>query len=319
MNLIRNDWQIGEIKEIYNTPLLELIYRAASIHRQFHEADKINLNTLISIKTGACVEDCAYCSQSARYNTDVEPQPLMKLDKVLEEARRAKANGVPRVCLSASWRSVPAGKDFENVLEMIQKVREMGMKVCCTLGMISTEQAKILANAGISAYNHNLDTSEAFYDEIITTRTYKDRLNTLNNLQEAGVSYCSGGIIGMGETVDDRISMIHTLATMKTHPYTVPLNILIPISGTPLENKPCVPVWDMIRLIATTRIVMPKTVICLAAGRVYMNDEAQALCFMAGANSIFIGDKLLTTENPDCNHDVRLLDILGLKTFEPVN
>jgi len=316
MTTIRHNWIKEDINQIYHTPLLELIYQAATIHHEFHRANHIKLNTLISVKTGACIEDCSYCAQSSRYQTHVEPHELLDINKVIRIAETVKDNGVPRVCLSASWSEVPGNKHFDNVLQMVDKLRVMGLEVCCTMGKLSKEQAVKLKAAGVTAYNHNIDTSKEFYNKIITTRTFEDRLDTLDNLVDAGMNYCSGGIIGLGETVDDRISMLHTLASRNVHPFTLPLNMLIPVNGTPLENNEKVSAWDMIRVIATARMIMPATIICLAAGRLDMSDEAQALCFMAGANSIFIGTKLLTCENPSIEHDMNLLKLLGLEQFK---
>lgn len=315
MQEIRNDWTKQQVSEIFHLPLLELVYKASAIHRKYNDASKIKISQLISIKTGACVEDCAYCAQSSRYKTSVQPHRTLSLKEVLQEAANSKSSGVERVCLSASWRNVPDGKQFDELLEMIAKVQEMGLSVCCTTGMVNKEQAEKLAGAGITAYNHNLDTSDEFYSQIITTRSYEDRLDTIDKLINAGVQHCTGGIIGLGESEDDRISMIHKLATLKKHPYTVPLNTLVPIPGTPLADKPLLQSWEMIRMIATVRMVMPESMICLAAGRKQMASEGQALCFMAGANSIFVGTKLLTTPNPTIDDDMELLGKLGLEKY----
>jgi biotin synthase len=292
-----------------------LDFKASSVHREFHDPSKIKVSQLISIKIGACIEDCAYCAQSSRYNTGVEPHKTLTVQEVLNEALQSKEKRIERVCLSASWREIPEGKQFDELLQMISKVKEMGLSVCCTLGMINENQARSLAKSGITAYNHNLDTSDEYYSKIITTRSYKDRIDTINRLIDAGIQHCTGGIIGLGESVDDRVSMIHQLATMKKHPYTVPLNTLVPIKGTPLENNPVLPSWDMIRIIATVRMVMPQSMICLAAGRKQMTDESQAMCFLAGANSIFVGTKLLTTPNPEMESDMELLKKLGLQSY----
>lgn len=314
--MIRNNWTIKEIEEIYNLPLMELVYKAASVHREYHDPQKVKVSTLISVKTGACAEDCSYCAQSARYNSGLESHPLMQLEEVLKNAEEIKAQGVRRVCLSASWRKIPDTKEFERVLEMIKTVKEKGLGVCCTMGLLDLEQAVKLKEAGVTAFNHNLDTSDAYYDKIITTRTYTDRLETIDNMIEAGLQHCSGGIIGLGESHHDRISMLHTLATLRKHPYTVPFNTLVPIKGTPLENNKLVEVWDMIRIIATARMLMPESMICLAAGRKTMTMEGQAICFMAGANAIFVGKKLLTTPNPDFDDDMKMLEILGLQSMD---
>lgn len=313
MTTIKNNWTLEEVEQIYHLPLLDLVYQAASVHRKFHDANKIKVSTLISLKTGACVEDCSYCAQSSRYKTHVEPHKFLTLHQVIDSAKKAKENGASRICLSASWRKVEQNKDFENLIQMIREVKKLDLKVCCTLGMITKEQAEILVNEGISAYNHNLDTSEDFYPNIITTRTYQDRLDTLENLMDAGVPYCSGGILGLGEKNIDRIKMLHTLATQKKHPYSVPLNCIVPIRGTPMANKPLVNIFEMVRMIATARILMPEAIVCLAAGRTQLTDEGQALCYLAGASSIFIGEKLLTTPNPELNKDKELMCILGLE------
>jgi len=319
MGTPKHNWTLQEISEIYHTPLLELLYNASTVHRQHHHANKVKISMLISVKTGACTEDCAYCSQSSRYNTFVDHAEKMSVDAVLAAAKEAKESGVERVCLSASWGKVPSNKDFDDVLTMIEKIKAMDMSVCCTLGMIDKKQAKQLSVAGITAYNHNLDTSKDFYKEIISTRTFADRLETIENLMEAGVNVCSGGILGMGESEDDRISMLHILATLEKHPYTVPLNCIVPVKGTPLENTALLPVWDMVRMIATARIIMPETMLCLAAGRTQMTDEGQALCYIAGVNSIFVGKKLLTTPNPDISDDMKLMQKLGLEVYDKEN
>ncbi|MEX6686655.1 biotin synthase BioB [Danxiaibacter flavus] len=313
---IRNDWTLEEIHEIYNTPLLELVFKAANVHREYNDTAEVQVCTLLSIKTGGCTEDCAYCPQAARYNTGVNVQALMKKEEVLAYAQKAKDAGSTRFCMGAAWREVRDNRDFDRVLEMVKGVNEMGMEVCCTLGMLTEDQAKKLADAGLYAYNHNLDTSSEYYESIITTRTYEERLNTLDNVRKAGVSVCCGGIIGLGETHEDRIGMLHTLATMPQHPESVPINALVRVAGTPLENNQKTDIWDMVRMIATARILMPKTMVRLSAGRTEMNVAEQALCFMAGANSIFAGDKLLTTPNPSFDEDNRMFDLLGLKPRE---
>ena len=310
--MIRNDWSLEEIKEIYNTPLLELVYRAATVHRQYNETGEVQVCTLLSIKTGGCSEDCAYCPQAARYHTNVNVHALMKYEEVMEYAAKAKAAGSTRFCMGAAWREVRDNRDFDRVLEMVKGVNAMGMEVCCTLGMLTEEQAARLAEAGLYAYNHNLDTSSEYYGEIITTRTYEDRLRTLDNVRKAGVSVCCGGIIGLGETHEDRIKMLHTLSTMPVHPESVPVNALVAVPGTPLENNEKVDIWDMVRMIATARILMPKAMVRLSAGRASMSVAEQALCFMAGANSIFAGEKLLTTPNPGFEEDNAMFQLLGL-------
>jgi len=313
-NILRNNWTINEINDIYNAPLLELIYKAASLHREYNDTAEVQVCTLLSIKTGGCSEDCAYCPQAARYSTGVDVQALMKKEEVLEYAQKAKNAGSTRFCMGAAWREVRDNRDFDRVLDMVKGVNEMGMEVCCTLGMLTETQAEKLADAGLYAYNHNLDTSKEHYSEIITTRTYDDRLQTLDNVRKAGVTVCCGGIIGLGETHADRIKMLHTLATMPEHPESVPINALVAIKGTPLENNEKVDIWDMVRMIATARIVLPRTAVRLSAGRLSMSMEGQALCFMAGANSIFAGEKLLTTPNPLYNQDMEMFKILGLNT-----
>ena len=311
--MIRNDWTKQEIKEIYDTPLLELIYRAATVHREFQDTAEVQVCTLLSIKTGGCPEDCAYCPQAARYHTGVDVQALMKKEEVLAYAERARQAGSTRFCMGAAWREVRDNRDFDRVLEMVKGVNELGMEVCCTMGMLSESQAEKLREAGLYAYNHNVDTSQEHYADIITTRTYDDRLKTLGNVRKAGISVCSGGIIGLGETHEDRIGMLHTLSTLPSHPGSVPINALVRVKGTPLQDNPKVDVWDMVRMIATARIIMPKTMVRLSAGRTEMSVADQALCFMAGANSIFSGEKLLTTPNPAFEEDNAMFELLGLK------
>jgi biotin synthase len=313
---MRNTWTKEEISEIYNSPLLELIYKASTVHREYHATGEVQVCTLLSIKTGGCPEDCAYCPQAARYNTGVDVQALMKKEEVLAYAQKAKNAGSTRFCMGAAWREVRDNRDFDRVLEMVQGVNELGMEVCCTMGMLTEEQAKKLYDAGLYAYNHNVDTSQEHYTDIITTRTYDDRLKTLGNVRKAGISVCSGGIIGLGETHEDRIGMLHTLATLATHPESVPINALVRVKGTPLQDNPKVDIWDMIRMIATARIIMPAAMVRLSAGRAEMSIAEQALCFMAGANSIFSGDKLLTTPNPAFDEDNAMFQLLGLKPRE---
>lgn len=310
---IRNDWTKEEISDIYHTPLLEMIYKASMVHREYQETGEVQVCTLLSIKTGGCPEDCAYCPQAARYNTGVDVQALMKKEEVLAYAKKAKNAGSTRFCMGAAWREVRDNRDFDRVLDMVKGVNELGMEVCCTMGMLSESQAEKLQAAGLYAYNHNVDTSEEHYADVITTRTYDDRLKTLGNVRKAGISVCSGGIIGLGETHEDRIGMLHTLATLPTHPGSVPINALVRVKGTPLEGNQKVDIWDMIRMIATARIIMPKAMVRLSAGRTEMTVAEQALCFMAGANSIFSGEKLLTTPNPDFNQDKMMFELLGLK------
>ncbi len=313
---LRNNWTLQEIHDIYNLPLLELVHQAATIHRQYQDTGEVQVCTLLSIKTGGCSEDCAYCPQAARYNTGVNVQALMKKDQVLEHAKKAKEAGSTRFCMGAAWREVRDNRDFDRVLDMVKGVNELGMEVCCTLGMLTEHQAERLAEAGLYSYNHNLDTSSEHYNEIITTRTYDDRLKTLDNVRKAGVTVCCGGIIGLGEKHEDRIKMLHTLSTLPEHPDSVPINALVPVEGTPLANNPRVDVWDMVRMIATARILMPATMVRLSAGRNEMTIPEQAFCFMAGANSIFAGEKLLTTANPSFDEDMKMFDMLGLKPRE---
>jgi biotin synthase len=301
---------------VYHMPLLELIYRAATVHRQYNQTGEVQVCTLLSIKTGGCAEDCAYCPQAARYHTGIDVQALMKKDEVLSYARKAKEAGSTRFCMGAAWREVRDNKDFDRVLEMVKGVNEMGMEVCCTLGMLSEDQAKKLAEAGLYAYNHNLDTSADYYGEIISTRTYDDRLQTLEHVRNAGVSVCCGGIIGLGETHEDRIKMLHTLSSLPEHPESVPVNALVPIKGTPLQNNSKVQIWEMVRMIATARILMPKAMVRLSAGRTEMSVTEQSLCFLAGANSIFAGEKLLTTPNPSFDEDKEMFALLGLEPRE---
>ncbi len=311
---IRNDWTREEISEIFHSPILELIYRAATVHRRFHSPQEVQVCTLLSIKTGGCPEDCAYCPQAARYHTGVKVHKLMTVKEVLAKAQEALEAGSTRFCMGAAWREVRDNKDFDKVIEMVKGIAQMGLEVCCTLGMLTPQQAQKLKEAGLYAYNHNLDTSEEYYDEIITTRTYQDRLETLENVRKAKISVCSGGIIGMGESLNDRIGMLHTLATLPEHPESVPVNALVAVEGTPLENQERVSVWEMLRMIATARIIMPKAMVRLSAGRVQMSIEEQALCFLAGANSIFAGEKLLTTPNPEYDKDKEMFQVLNLKS-----
>lgn len=311
--MIRNNWTKEEIGEIYHSPLLELMYKAATVHRQFNATGEVQVCTLLSVKTGGCSEDCSYCPQAARYHTNVKVHKLLEVDEVLQAAQNAKDSGSTRFCMGAAWREIRDNRDFDNVLAMVKGVNKMDMEVCCTLGMLSAEQAKKLKDAGLYAYNHNLDTSEEHYDKIITTRNYSDRLGTLEHVRKSGIHVCSGGIIGLGESENDRIGMLHTLATLPQHPESVPVNALVPVEGTPLENQEKVSVWEMVRMIATARILMPKAMVRLSAGRVRMNVEEQALCFLAGANSIFAGDKLLTTPNPSTMDDMQMFEMLGLK------
>lgn len=314
---LRHDWTKEEILEIYNKPMMDLLYEAATIHREFHDPNKVQVSTLLSIKTGGCPEDCGYCPQAARYHTDIEGNDLMSVNQVKAQALRAKASGSSRVCMGAAWRNVKDGPEFDQVLEMVRTINKLDMEVCCTLGMITENQALRLAEAGLYAYNHNLDSSEEYYKEIISTRDFKDRLATIDNVRKTNVTVCSGGIIGMGESADDRAGMLLALARLNPQPESVPINALVAVEGTPLEDQKPVEIWEMIRMVATTRIVMPLTQVRLSAGRTEMSREGQALCFFAGANSIFAGDKLLTTPNPDVNEDMKMFDALGLIPMKP--
>lgn len=313
---IRNDWTRAEVKQIYYTPLMELIYQAATVHRKYQATGEVQVCTLLSVKTGGCPEDCSYCPQAARYHTDVEAHKLMDKDTVIATAKKAKDAGSTRFCMGAAWREVRDNKDFDRVLDMVKDVNEMGLEVCCTMGMLTESQAQKLKEAGLYAYNHNLDTSADYYGEIITTRKYDDRLETLGHVRKAGISVCCGGIIGLGETDEDRINMLHTLATLPEHPESVPVNALVAVDGTPLEGRPRVSVWEMVRMIGTARILMPKAMVRLSAGRNEMSTEEQALCFLAGANSVFSGEKLLTTPNPAFDEDKRMFELLGLTQRE---
>jgi len=318
---IRYNWQSTEILTIYNTPFLELIYQAATVHRQYHKPEQIQVCKLISIKTGACPEDCGYCAQSSRYKTEVKPEALLEKATVMNIAKTAKESGVSRVCMGAAWREVRDNSQFEEVLDMVKDVTSMGLEVCCTLGMLTENQAKRLEDAGLYAYNHNLDTSEEYYSTVITTRTYSDRLNTIANVRQTNVTVCSGGILGLGENISDRVGMLHTLSSLQPHPESVPINILSQVPGTPLENQPDVPIWDVVRMIATARIIMPQSDVRLSAGRARLSQVEQALCFMAGANSIFSSDdhKMLTvtTPCPDYDADQEMLNLLGLEMRPP--
>lgn len=314
-NPLRHDWTKAELANIYHTPLLELVYQAASVHRQWHQPDEVQISTLLSVKTGGCPEDCSYCGQAARYHTDIKVQALLPVATVIAHAQKAKNSGSSRFCMAAAWREVRDNRDFDRVIEMVKGVNELGLEVCCTLGMLSESQAQRLQEAGVYAYNHNLDTSEDYYNEIISTRKFDNRINTINNVRKAGMTVCSGGIIGLGESQEDRISMLLTLANMEKHPESVPINALARVKGTPLENNPKVDTWEMVRMIATARIAMPASMVRLSAGRIEMTETEQAWCFMAGANSIFTGERetLLVTPNPGVTEDMQMLRNLGLK------
>ncbi|DBA01913.1 TPA: hypothetical protein N0F65_005102 [Lagenidium giganteum] len=311
---VRNDWTYEEVKAIYDQPLLELVYKAATVHRMHFDPREVQQCTLLSIKTGGCTEDCKYCSQSSRHKTFVKPEPTKKVEEVLEMARRAKAAGSTRFCMGSAWREVGKKNAFKHILTMVKGVKAMDMEVCCTLGMLTEEQAVQLKDAGLTAYNHNLDTSREHYAKVITTRTYDDRLRTIDNVRKAGISVCCGGILGLGEKEDDRVALLHTLATMEQHPESVPVNALVSVKGTPLfdEDIPPITAFDMARSIATARILMPKTMVRLSAGRMSFSEAEQGLLFMAGANSIFNGDKLLTTANPAFDEDKMMFDRMGL-------
>ncbi|KAI9144242.1 hypothetical protein BKA69DRAFT_1025967 [Paraphysoderma sedebokerense] len=309
---LRNDWKLDEVKAIYNSPLMDLLFYGSYTHRHNHDPLAVQQCTLLSVKTGGCSEDCSYCPQSSKYTTNVKAQKIMSTDDVLAAARKAKEAGSTRFCMGAAWRDMNGRKtNFKTILNWVTEIKGMGMEVCCTLGMISEDQAKDLKKAGLTAYNHNLDTSREFYPKIITTRSYDDRLQTLSHVREAGINVCSGGIIGLGESHIDRINMLHTLSTLPSHPESVPVNALVPVEGTPLEQQELVKVWELVRMIATARIIMPKSMVRLSAGRVRLSMPEQTLCFMAGANSIFTGDKLLTTQNNDFSDDEVMFNTLG--------
>lgn len=315
--VIRHDWNVEDLVEIHNLPLNDLIYRAQTVHRQYHDPGKIQCCTLLSIKTGNCPENCGYCPQSAHFDTEVEAHALLGVEEVLEKAAEAKANGSTRFCMGAAWRDAPKTTDqFDRVLEMVRGIRALGMEACCTLGMLTEDQARRLAEAGLTSYNHNLDTSPEFYDKVVTTRTYEERLETLRHVRASGVSLCTGGIIGMGETIHDRMRMLEILASHDPHPESVPINMLVRVPGTPMADFPAVDPFEMVRMVATARIAMPASTVRFAAGRTGLSHEAQALCFLAGANSIFTGDKLLTTPNPGEDHDKVLLEKMGLEPLE---
>jgi biotin synthase len=313
---LRHDWKKDEVEAIYRTPLPELVYRAQTVHRLFHATDRVQTCQLISIKTGGCPEDCAYCPQSAHYDTDVERQGLLDPQHVIGVARDAASRGITRMCMGAAWREAPHGRDFDKVLEMVRGVSALGLEVCCTLGMLTEKQAVRLKAAGLTAYNHNLDTSPEFYGSIITTRVYDERLRTLAAVRKAGITVCCGGILGMGEKESDRVGLLQQLATLKPHPESVPLNMLVRVEGTPLASMPALDPLEMVRAIATARIIMSASRVRLAAGRKQLSPEAVTLCFVAGANSIFVGEKLLTTPNPGPYEDEQLLESLGMKPLE---
>jgi biotin synthase len=308
---LKNDWQLNEVTKLFDLPFADLIFSAANIHRQNHNPNSVQISTLLSIKTGSCPEDCKYCPQSAHYNTELKKEPFMEVQKVVEAAKQAKEAGASRFCMGAAWRNLN-DRDLEKVCHMVKEVKDLGLETCVTLGMINGEQSSRLKAAGLDYYNHNIDTSPEYYKSIITTRTFEDRLNTLENVRNAGINVCSGGIVGMGETRADRSEMLRTLANLPQHPQSVPINMLVKVKGTPLENTQGVDEFEFIRTIAVARILMPKSFVRLSAGRSEMNDQTQALCFLAGANSIFYGEKLLTTQNPQSEKDLALFAKLGV-------
>jgi len=316
VSALRHDWQRSEVEAIYRTPLPSLVFRAQTVHRQHHPEDRVQTCQLLSIKTGGCPEDCGYCPQSAHYDAGVGRESLLDPQHVVEVAKEAVGRGVTRFCMGAAWRQAPEGREFQKVLEMVRGVSALGLEVCCTLGMLSERQAEQLKEAGLSAYNHNLDTSPEFYGSIITTRVYDDRLRTLAAVRKAGITVCCGGILGMGEREEDRIGLLQQLATLNPHPESVPINMLVRVAGTPLASMPPLDPLEMVRAIATARILMPESRVRLAAGRKQLSQEAVTLCFLAGANSIFVGEKLLTTPNPGRDEDDELLDTLGMRPLE---
>jgi biotin synthase len=308
---VRNDWSLAEVKGLFSLPFLDLLFTAQQVHRHFQVPNTVQVSTLLSIKTGACPEDCAYCPQSLRYDTGLEAQELMQLEEVVARASAAKASGATRFCMGAAYRA-PKPKDLRRVIAMIREVKALGLETCATLGMVDFAQAQQLKEVGLDYYNHNLDTSAGYYEKIISTRTYRDRLDTLQAVRDAGLNVCCGGIVGMGEELEDRVELLHTLATLPTHPESVPINHLVRVAGTPLADTPPLDTFDFVRTVAVARILMPRAHVRLSAGRSAMSDELQALCFLAGANSIFYGEKLLTTGNPDTAHDQRLFERLGI-------
>ncbi len=308
---------IEEVKNLYNRPLLDLVYEAAGIHRENHDASEMQLCTLLSIKTGGCTEDCGYCAQSIHNEAELEKEVLLKTEEVLKQAKAAKEAGSTRFCMGAAWPKVLDGRAFDRVIDMVKGVSDMGLETCVTLGMLTQDQAMRLKEAGLSAYNHNLDTSREFYDKVITTRNYDDRLNTLKNVAKAGISSCCGGILGLGESEADRISLLHTLANLNPQPESVPINMLVPVEGTPMADNEKLGIFEWIRCVAVARILMPKAMVKLSAGRLTLSKEAQAMAFMAGANAIFTGEKLLTTANPDKDEDMALLSELGMTPRAP--
>jgi biotin synthase len=308
---VRHDWSRDEVRLLFALPFNELLYRAQTVHRRHFDPSAVQVSTLLSIKTGGCPEDCGYCPQSVHYDTGLEPEALLDVEEVVTAARRARETGATRFCMGAAWRN-PRGRNFERVLEMVRRVRAEGLETCATLGMLDEEQTRALKQAGLDYYNHNLDTSPEFYGEIITTRSYQDRLDTLGHVRDAGINVCCGGIVGLGESRDDRVSLLCELANLPEHPGSVPINQLVKVAGTPLENEPGIEPLEFVRTIAVARLMMPASWVRLSAGRSAMSDELQSLCFFAGANSIFYGEKLLTTGNPDTARDDALFEKLGL-------
>lgn len=311
---LRHNWHVEEVEALYNLPFADLMYRAQTVHRENFDPNAVQVSTLLSIKTGGCAEDCGYCPQSAHHESAVKAEPLMPLDKVLENAAAAKATGASRFCMGAAWRNLK-DRDLERVANMVSGVKNLGLETCVTLGMLEEHQAKRLKEAGLDYYNHNLDTSPEFYGDIISTRTYQDRLDTLNYVRNANINVCSGGIVGLGESRQDRAGLLISLANLPSHPESVPINLLVKVEGTPLANRDDIDQLEFVRTIAVARLMMPKSYVRLSAGRESMSDELQAMCFLAGANSIFYGDKLLTTDNPDTDHDQQLFNRLGITTL----
>jgi len=310
---LRYDWTREEVQQLFDLPLMDLVFRGQSVHRQHFDPNEVQLSTLLNIKQGGCSEDCKYCSQSARYQTGIDNEKLMDKERVVQFAQQAKANGAGRFCMGAAWRNV-TNRNMDELVEIVQAVKDLGMETCMTLGMLTAEQAQQLADAGLDYYNHNIDTSREFYPEVVTTRSFDDRLETLENVRSAGMHVCCGGIIGMGESREDRAGMLHTLATLPEHPGSVPINMLVPVPGTPMGDRDVIDPLELVRTIAVARVLMPASYVRLSAGRRSIGETGQALCFLAGANSIFYGDKLLTTPNPDEGSDMSLLEKLGMKT-----
>ena len=317
MSELRHDWTLQQARALHDLPLFELIDRARVVHRQHHPLSEVQLCTLLSVKTGGCPEDCAYCPQSAHHETDVAREPMLSVESVIQSAQRAKQHGATRFCMGAAWREVRDGPQFESVLSMVREVKNLGLEACCTLGMLKPHQAQALKEAGLDAYNHNIDTSSTHYRSIISTRDQQQRFETLRNVREAGITVCSGGIIGMGESIDDRCAMLVQLANLSPHPESVPINALVRVAGTPLAGLPPIEGTELVKMIATARLMMPKSRVRLSAGRSELTQEAQLMCLYAGANSVFYGDKLLTTQNPDTREDDALLRAAGLRAQAP--